>query len=81
MYQQHTSTFGRPRHLLDLHGATVWSLAATGSAFLRLAHTLDRASAARSAAQERPARLPRSRVGPSQDLHARHLIPETWRIR
>ena len=81
MFEQHTSALSRPRHALDVPAFAVWALAATGSATLALAHALDRAFARRSAAPVRDGQRPRARVGPSGQVHAKHFVPDSWRIR
>jgi hypothetical protein len=70
----------RPQHLFDLPRATVWVLARLGTATLALAHRLD-AALGNSAPRHDPRDRPRARVGPSQDVQARHFVPDSWKVR
>jgi len=70
----------RPTHAFDLPAVTVWVLAASGSAALRLAFALDSANAVRASRSESAIR-PRSRLGPSHNVAAEHFLPDSWRIR
>jgi hypothetical protein len=74
------NAFVRPQHAYDLPRAAVWLLAAAGQASLSLAHSLD-AALTRAAEVNQHVDRPRARLGPSQTVHARHLIPDSWRVR
>jgi len=74
------NAFARPQHAFDLRRTTVWLLAATGQASLSLARRLD-AALVRSAEVNQRAGRPRARLGPSPSVHARHFIPDSWRVR
>ena len=74
------TAFTPPQHAFDLPRATVWVLASTGRASLALARSLD-AALTRSTDSHELANRPRARLGPSQESQARHLIPDSWKVR
>jgi hypothetical protein len=80
MYSTNETVITRPAHPFDLPRATVWLLASVGSASLSLAHSLD-AALARQGVRHESVDRPRARLGPSQTVQARHLIPDSWKVR
>ena len=81
MYSTNQTALTRPQHAFDLPRATVWLLAAAGTATLELAHGLDAALAVDARRQAELADRPRARLGPSGSTQARHLIPDSWKVR
>jgi hypothetical protein len=80
MYSTNLSALTRPQHVFDLPRATIWLLASVGSASLVLAHTLDE-TLSRTSVRHQLVDRPRARLGPSPDVQARHLIPDSWKVR
>lgn len=80
MYSTNQTTFARPEHVFDLPRYTVWVLAAAGTMSLAMAHAID-ATLVRRAARHELADRPRARLGPSQSMQTRHLIPDSWKVR
>ena len=81
MYSTNQTALSRPRHAFDLPRASVWLLGLAGSNALRLAHDLDAALTADATRRAELANRPRARLGPASEVQARHLIPDSWRVR